>query len=131
MSKIKYFLNGDRFTALECVGKKTDGLEIDLGCNINGTLIADSYSAELTDGKCVLNLCRMPDGAYAPYIISDGRHIRADGFEKRDGAVCLPPLGDKELRRLMKKQLDCEERIKSLENSTRAMSDKISHTTIF
>lgn len=131
MIRINCFLNGDRFTALSICGKRADALEIDLGCKINGTLTADAYSAVISDGKCRLDLECMPDGIYLPYIVSDGRRLRADGFKKQSGSVSLLPLSESEVRTLIKKQLATEERISRLEELTRIMSDKISHSTIF
>ncbi len=131
MSKLKYFFNNGRFTALGLSGRSTDELEIDLGLKTNGTLTADTYSAEITDGKCKICLSRLPDGVYTPYIVSDGKRMRADGFEKKNGTVILPPLPNAEVRALTEGLAEARGRISRLEEAVRILSDRVSHPTIF
>lgn len=131
MSIIRYRMTGGRLAAVEFRERRSDGLGFIFNGITDGVLTVGDARAAVSGGECTVPLLNIKDGTVIPTLISDGRRISLDGFEKRGRIIKPLPLSDAEVRALLEQCSSLEERLTSAERLLKRLSSKIESSTIF
>ncbi|MBR2342725.1 MAG: hypothetical protein IKA64_00555 [Clostridia bacterium] len=96
-----------------------------------GVLHVGRLCAPIIDGRCEINLSKLPDGDYTPIISVKSRGIELEGIRKFGRELLPLPTSEKTLRRLISRVAKLEDRLGRAEAEIAALSEKIARGLTF
>ena len=127
--RLQIFEGGAECTRFDAEGSEELSLELSHSGEIPVSL--GTHIRVAKGGSCKFRTAHLPDGIYPVSLFIAGRAVTVGIIEKKNGILSLASPTPDYIRELSLREYRLEERVSSLEETVRGLSERINGTRLF